>query len=86
MPPRKIFKCTVSQVASQEYLCQTQAFKSRYFIHSKAMVIKLTVSQTSRSYPGMREGGVFFFYYAARAVLKGPILAFSYRANKRLIL
>ena len=24
------------------------------------MVIKLTVSQTSRSYPSMREGGVFF--------------------------
>ena len=32
--PRKIWKCTVSQVASGGYLYQTQAFKFRYFIHN----------------------------------------------------
>ena len=32
-------------------------------IQSKAMVIKLTVSQTSGSFSSMRAGGVYYFYY-----------------------
>ena len=36
----------------------------------KAMVIKLTVSQTSRSYPSMREGGVFFFLLCCKGGLE----------------
>ena len=34
MLPQENFECTVASGDFWEYLCQTQAFKSRYFIHN----------------------------------------------------